>query len=159
MLIYGDSVPTQVLFAMLCDLHRHQLLANGTIPTGRSGAALWPDGAADSFNDKPLAHHWEHGVYVPALGLTLALIHQTTAAQRFCAAREAAIAAQRSRLGGTVAGRQGILPSRPCPAFFDAAARDYDVVRECRSLSAGGSNTPLGSNSNTQSPGFNAQSL
>lgn len=128
-LIYGDSVPTQVFFAMLCDLHRHGMIST---VIGKKGAT-WPDGDDRiAFNNEGLLPVWDAGVFVPALGLTLRLLHQTRAAQQFCHAREVAIAKERVKYERTghknYADLAGVLPSRPCAAFFASAAREYDVL-------------------------------
>ena len=105
---------------MLCELNRHGLLPNGTIHG-------WPD-VLDSLNRRELTEQFHRGIHVPALGMTLVMMHQTHAALRSCAAREAAVKAERLRVGQRDAGFRGVLPSRPCPPFFEAAAQAFDVI-------------------------------
>lgn len=136
-LLFGDSVTAQMLFAMLCDLRRSGLLRNETLQAraatvthqGHRGSDAWPHVGAfyDSVSSKSI-NRWDTGLVVPTLGLNLTWYHPIQAAARFCTERERDLGALRTKIGGVAFAKRGVMIGEPCPAFWDAAVRDYDVI-------------------------------
>jgi len=113
-LIYGNSVSSQWHFAANCDLLRH-----GFKPRLTGRKLNWP-----SFKMVYYKHEWHKGIFFQSFNLNLTLI--TTyqfPAMGFCQQRE-----QELKQATRGMANQSEVLFRFCRTFWEALARDFDVI-------------------------------
>ena len=124
---------SQVYFAMLCDLRRHGFTLREYASGRRSGHSRRGGTNASqkhSGNNRVFHQYPSIGpgyILVPELGLNISHFHSVVAASRYCAAREADLQAlKRASRANFSSG--GHMLGAYCAPFWEAVARDYDVV-------------------------------